>query len=141
MLDQATGDAERLQRLESENQSLRLAVADKTESAARISRQSAQIHTLDSRLFALASENSDLRKQQEELVGTRAQLREAQARLGSVYAGQIDVEAQVELSELRQQLNERVQREAVQANLLENCKNELRRVQKQVKALQKQIDA
>lgn len=141
MLDQATGDAERLQRLESENQSLRLAVADKTESAARISRQSAQIQTLDSRLFALASENSDLRKQQEELVGTRAQLREAQARLGSVYAGQIDVEAQVELSELRQQLNERVQREAVQADLLENCKNELRRAQKQVKALQKQINA
>ena len=51
------------------------------------------------------------------------------------------MEAQVELSELRQQLNERVQREAVQADLLENCKNELRRVQKQVKALQKQIDA
>ena len=63
MLDQATGDAERLQLLERENQTLKRMVVDQTENAERLSKQNARIQTLDSRLFALASENSELKKQ------------------------------------------------------------------------------
>lgn len=57
MLDQATGDAERLQQLERENQTLKRMVVDQTENAQRLSKQNARIQTLDSRLFALAGEN------------------------------------------------------------------------------------
>ena len=63
MLDQATGDAERLQLLERENQTLKRMVVDQTENAERLSKQNARIQTLDSQLFALASENSELKKQ------------------------------------------------------------------------------
>ena len=92
MLDQATGDAEQLQRLALENQTLKRMVVDQSENAERLSRQNAQIQTLDSRLFALASENAELKTQRAELIGTRAQLHGMQEELNDIYAAQVDAE-------------------------------------------------
>ena len=123
-------------------------VVDQTENMRQLSEQNARIQSMDSRLFALARENSDLRERQEELVGARVQLREARERLGSAYAAQVDAENgqagladKIELSRLRQQLSERAGRDVTHEELLSDYKRELKCAQRQVRALQKQIGA
>ena len=112
-------------------------VVDQTENMKRLSEQNARIQSMDSRLFALARENSDLRERQEELVGARVQLREARERLGSAYAAQVDAENgqagiadKIELSRLRQQLSERAGREVTHEELLSDYKRELKCAQR-----------